>query len=63
MATTQDKETPCVAISISNHQKCHASLFIFYVFSSTTSENRRVEQVLLGRGGWHCGRGRWQGKR
>jgi hypothetical protein len=37
------KETPCVAIL--NKQKCH-------LFSSTKSENRRVEQVLPG-GGWY----------
>jgi hypothetical protein len=42
--------------------KHHVSCFIFYVFPSTKSENRRVEQVLpRGRrrrgSGWHRGRG------
>jgi hypothetical protein len=36
-------ETPCVTTFISNKQKCH---FILFLFSSTKSENRRVEQVL-----------------
>jgi hypothetical protein len=37
----------------------HASLFIFYVFCSTKSENRREEQVLPGKeGDWYqCGGG------
>jgi hypothetical protein len=29
-------------------QKPHVSLFMFYVFSSTKSENKRAEQVLGG---------------
>jgi hypothetical protein len=33
-------------------QKYHVFLIIFYVFSSTKSENKRVEQVLPGGGGW-----------
>jgi hypothetical protein len=41
-AWKQHKETPCVAIFISNKQKHHVSLFILYAFSSTKSENRRV---------------------
>jgi hypothetical protein len=44
METTQ--ESPYVAIFISNYQKRHVSLFIFYAFSSTKLENRRAEQVL-----------------
>jgi hypothetical protein len=35
--------------------KCQVPLFIFYVSSSITSENRTVEQVLQGDG---CGRGK-----
>jgi hypothetical protein len=31
--------------------KCYVSLIISYVFSSTKLENKRIEQVLLGRGG------------
>jgi hypothetical protein len=38
-----------VATLISNKQKCYFFLFLF--FSSTKSENRRVEQVLPGREG------------
>jgi hypothetical protein len=34
--------------------KCHVSPFIFYVFSSTKSKNRRVEKVLPG---WEGGGG------
>jgi hypothetical protein len=30
--------------------KRHVSHFIFYVFSSTKSENRRAEQILRGHG-------------
>jgi hypothetical protein len=40
--------TPCLATVISNKQKCHIFLFIFFLFSSTKSENRSVEQVLPG---------------
>jgi hypothetical protein len=32
--------------------KHHVSLIMFFVFSSTKLENRRVEQVLRGGGGW-----------
>jgi hypothetical protein len=41
----QHKESPCIAIFISNSQKHHVFLIIFYVFSSIKSENSRVEQV------------------
>jgi hypothetical protein len=59
METTQGNS--CVAIFISNYQKCHVSLFIFYVFSSIKSENRRTEQV----GGeyWHWWKGGGDGER
>jgi hypothetical protein len=50
MHRNNTKKTPCVAISISNQQKPHVSLFIFYEFSSTQSENRGVEQVWGGGG-------------
>jgi hypothetical protein len=61
------KETPCVAIFISNKQKHHVFLFIFYPSSSTKLENRRVDQVpsSRGRGGshqWEVEVGRWEGK-
>jgi hypothetical protein len=36
-------------------QKYHVFLIIFYVFSSTKSENKRVEQVLPGGGGREVG--------
>jgi hypothetical protein len=39
---------------------------LFFVFSSTKSENRRAEQVLLGVRQWGAYKylwGRWQGKR
>jgi hypothetical protein len=44
--------------------KHHVSCLFFNVFSSTKSENRRVEQVLWGGGEWLApvGAGRWQGK-
>jgi hypothetical protein len=43
-----NKEIPCVATFISNKKKM--SNFLFSFFSSTKSENRRVEQVLSRRG-------------
>jgi hypothetical protein len=42
----------------------HVSLFIFYAFSSTKSENRRAEQVLQwGVGVGTVGRETWQGNK
>jgi hypothetical protein len=35
---------------ISNWQKCHVSLIIIYVFSSTKSENRRQNRFFWGVG-------------
>jgi hypothetical protein len=48
-------ESACIPILISNLKKCHVSLFIFYVFSSTKWENWCVEFVLLEgwKDGWH----------
>jgi hypothetical protein len=43
-------------------EKCHVSLFIFYVFSSTRSENRRAEQVQHGEEVSTDGRGEVVGK-
>jgi hypothetical protein len=57
-----DKKTCCVATFISNKQKSHAFLFMFYLFSSTKSENKRVEQVMPFRGGT-SGRGGGIGER
>jgi hypothetical protein len=54
-AWKQHKESPYIAIFISNEQKCHVFLTIIYDFSSTKSENKRVEQFLP-RGGWGLGR-------
>jgi hypothetical protein len=39
--------------------KCHVSCFIYYVFSSTKSENRGAEQVLLRGPLALVGAGRW----
>jgi hypothetical protein len=50
-AWKQHKESPCVTIFISNYQKGHVSLFLFYVFSSTKSENRKLDRLFPGRGG------------
>jgi hypothetical protein len=44
-------ESPCIAIFISNQQKHHVFLVIFYVFSTTKSEKKRAEQVLPRGGG------------
>jgi hypothetical protein len=52
------KETPCIATFISNKLKCHVFHFIFYLFSSTKLENRRVKQVLPRREGWR----QWEGR-
>jgi hypothetical protein len=49
-AWKQHKESPCVAIFISNTQKCHVFLLIF-VFSSTKPENKRVLPGRVGEGG------------
>jgi hypothetical protein len=59
----QYKDSPCVTIFISNCKKYHVSLIIFYVFSSTKLENRKVEQVLGGRAALvPMGGRRWQEK-
>jgi hypothetical protein len=42
METTQGNSL-CLYLKLAKH---HVPLFIFYVFSSTKSENRRAEQVL-----------------
>jgi hypothetical protein len=40
-----------VYISLSqNSKKCHVFLFIFYLFSSTKSQNKRAEEVQGGNG-------------
>jgi hypothetical protein len=39
------------------------SCFSFYLFSSAKSENRKVEQVLPRRKGWHQGEGGGGGER
>jgi hypothetical protein len=38
------------------------SCFLFYLFTSTKSENRRVEQILSSREAWHQWRGKIRGK-
>jgi hypothetical protein len=40
------RETPCVAIFISNKQTHHIFPFIFNLFSCTKLENMKAEQVL-----------------
>jgi hypothetical protein len=48
----QHKETPCIAYLSKTSKNILFLVFIFYVFSSTKLENRRVEQVLpMDRGG------------
>jgi hypothetical protein len=47
------KETPCAAIFISNKLKCHVFLFVFSLFSSTKSENKKAKKILLREEGWH----------
>jgi hypothetical protein len=44
----QHKDSPCIAIFISNYQNFYVFLFILYGFSSTKLENKRVKQVLSG---------------
>jgi hypothetical protein len=46
------KKTPCLATFISNKQKYHVFSFIFYLFSSTKSEECRTGPA----GGWY----QWQ---
>jgi hypothetical protein len=52
METTQGNSVLCSYLYF-KLAKCHASLIIFYVFSSTKLENRKVKQVLPWQGiGW-----------
>jgi hypothetical protein len=50
-AWKQNKETLCSYLYIKLAKNAMFLFFIFYVFSSTKSENRRLEQVLLRGGG------------
>jgi hypothetical protein len=56
------QETPCIVTLFSNKQKCHGFLFVFSLFSSAKSKNRRVEQVLLRRKLSTSGKGEVAGK-
>jgi hypothetical protein len=47
----QNQRTRGQDIFISNQQKHHVFLVIFYVFSTTKSEKKRAEQVLPRGGG------------
>jgi hypothetical protein len=57
-----EQETLCVVIFISNQQKCHVFLFIFYVFFFFTKLKNRRAECILSVGVGPNGRGRMWGK-